>query len=147
MKRIEQRQFKMENNVEEIKQLLLNRTEALKYPRNLPKLPLQTYDDSKYLEDKIKCDEAQKEYVVSIKKLINYLFVFVCINIFTFFQIKRLCLAARGASDKECAKRVMQKLMSNHVGTKYSWQGSGGKKDSFKNTTMMEAVRRKYFIN
>ncbi|EZA56586.1 hypothetical protein X777_03264 [Ooceraea biroi] len=35
----------------------------------------------------------------------------------------------------------MEKLMSNHVGTFYSWQGSAGKKDSFKNTIMMETVR------
>ncbi|RLU24832.1 hypothetical protein DMN91_002922 [Ooceraea biroi] len=62
------------------------------------------------------------------------------------YVIKRLCLAAKRSTDKECAKRVMEKLMSNHVGTFYSWQGSAGKKDSFKNTIMMETVRRKYLI-
>lgn len=36
--------------------------------------------------------------------------------------------------------------MSNHVGTFYSWQGSGGKKDTFKNSIMMETVRRKYLL-
>ncbi|XP_039301709.1 uncharacterized protein LOC120356902 isoform X1 [Solenopsis invicta] len=117
-KKIEQRQTNLENNIEEIKQLLLSRTETLTHPKDLPKLPLQAYADSKHLEEKINREESQKDYV-----------------------IKRLCLAARGTSDKECAKRVMEKLMSNHVGTFYSWQGSGGRKDSFKNTVMMETVR------
>ncbi|XP_071653288.1 uncharacterized protein [Temnothorax longispinosus] len=117
-KKIERRQENLENNIEEIKQLLLSRTETLTHPKDLPKLPLQAYADSKHLEEKINREESQKDYV-----------------------IKRLCLAARGTSDKECAKRVMEKLMSNHVGTFYSWQGSGGKKDSFKNTVMMETVR------
>ncbi|XP_011858424.1 PREDICTED: uncharacterized protein LOC105555981 [Vollenhovia emeryi] len=116
--KIERRQINLESNIEEIKQLLLSRTGTLTHPKDLPKLPLQTYTDSKYLEEKINREEGQKDYV-----------------------IKRLCLAATGTSDKECAKRVMEKLMSNHVGTFYSWQGSGGKKASFKNTVMMEAVR------
>ncbi|KMQ86088.1 hypothetical protein RF55_15037 [Lasius niger] len=117
-KKIEQRQTNMKNDIEEIKQLLLSRTETLTHPKDLPKLPLQTYADSRHLEEKINREKTQRDYV-----------------------IKRLCLAARGTSDKECVKRVMEKLMSNHVGTFYSWQGSGGKKDSFKNTVMMEVVR------
>ncbi|RLU23843.1 hypothetical protein DMN91_004051 [Ooceraea biroi] len=56
------------------------------------------------------------------------------------YVIKRLCLAAKGSTDKECAKRVMEKLMSNHVGTFYSWQ-EVLEKNSFKNTIMMETVR------
>ncbi|XP_039315504.1 uncharacterized protein LOC105204280 isoform X2 [Solenopsis invicta] len=117
-KKIEQRQTNLENNIEEIKQLLLSRTETLTHPKDLPKLPLQAYADSKHLEGKINREESQKDYV-----------------------IKRVCLAARGTSDKECAKRVMEKLMSNHVGTFYTWQGSGGRKDSFKNTVMMETLQ------
>ncbi|XP_071579045.1 uncharacterized protein [Temnothorax nylanderi] len=122
-RKIERRQTNLENNIEEIKQLLLSRTETLTHPKDLPKLPLQAYADSKHLEEKINREESQKDYV-----------------------IKRLCLAARGTSDKECAKRVMEKLMSNHVGTFYSWQGSGGKKDSFKNTVMIKTVKRKYLL-
>ncbi|XP_067204870.1 uncharacterized protein [Linepithema humile] len=115
--KIEQKQANIENNIEEIKQLVLSKTETLTHPKDLPKLPLQTYADSKYLEEKISQNEARKDYI-----------------------IKRLCLASKGTSDKECAKRVMEKLMSNHVDTFYSWQGSGGKKDSFKNTNIMEAI-------
>ena len=77
IKRMEQRQVRIESNVEELKQLLLNRTEALQHPKNLPKLPLQSYNDSRYFEDKINRDETLKEYVVSIKRLINYFIVFV----------------------------------------------------------------------
>ncbi|EFN82088.1 hypothetical protein EAI_00987 [Harpegnathos saltator] len=116
--KIEKRQANMASNVEEIKQLILSKAETLTHPKDLPKLPLQTYADSIHLEEKIYRAEAKKDYV-----------------------IKRLCLATRGASDKECAKQVMEKLMSNHVGTFYSWQESGGKKDAFKNSIMMEIVR------
>lgn len=37
-KKIKQRQTNMDNNIAEIKQLLLSRTETLTYPQNLPKL-------------------------------------------------------------------------------------------------------------
>lgn len=70
--KIEQRQANMASNVEEIKQLILSKTETLTHPKDLPKLPLQTYADSIHLEEKIYREEAKKEYIVSVKKLINY---------------------------------------------------------------------------
>lgn len=65
--KIEQRQTNMKNDIEEIKQLLLSRTETLTHPKDLPKLPLQTYADSRHLEEKINREETQRDYVVSIK--------------------------------------------------------------------------------
>lgn len=64
---MDRRQINLENNMEEIKQLLLSRTETLKHPANFPQLPLQTYADSQNLEENIKREEAKKDYVVSLK--------------------------------------------------------------------------------
>lgn len=65
--KIEQRQENIANNIEEIKQLVVSKTEPLTHPRDLPKLPLQSYSDSILLEEKINREETKKDYVVSIK--------------------------------------------------------------------------------
>jgi hypothetical protein len=85
-KKIEQRQTNLENNIEEIKQLLLSRTETLTHPKDLPKLPLQAYADSKHLEEKINREESQKDYVVSIKKLLIIQYSLLFINIVISFS-------------------------------------------------------------
>lgn len=76
----------MENNIEEIKQLILSRAETLTHPKDLPKLPLQTYADSKHLEEKISREESLKDYVVSIQKLIIIQYSLVFINIVISFS-------------------------------------------------------------
>lgn len=63
--KIEKRQINIKNDIDEIKQLLLSRAETLTHSKDLPKLPLQTSADSKYLEDKINREETQKEYIMA----------------------------------------------------------------------------------
>lgn len=53
-----------EQTLEEIRQLLVNRTEVLTKPKNFPQLPLQTVADAETAEEKIRSDDSIKDFVV-----------------------------------------------------------------------------------
>lgn len=56
---------KLQTIVEEIHQLLLNRTEVLHHPKGFPSLPVATFEDTKTAEDLTNENPSIKDYIVS----------------------------------------------------------------------------------
>jgi len=61
---LEKTYTKLQTTVEEICQLLLNRTEILHYPKGFPSLPFATFEDAKTAEDLIHGNPSIKDYIV-----------------------------------------------------------------------------------
>ncbi|XP_071567432.1 uncharacterized protein [Temnothorax nylanderi] len=102
--RLEKAYIKLETTVEEIRQLLLNRTEVLHHPKGFPSLPFPTLEDAKTAEDLTNNNPSIKDYIV-----------------------KKLMFASSGKCEKDCSKKVMALLMPNHTGTFFNWKGGKGK--------------------
>lgn len=62
---IEKTNTKLQTTVEEVRQLLLNRTEVLRQPKGLPNLPFATFEDIKIAEDLTNRNSSIKDYIVN----------------------------------------------------------------------------------
>ncbi|XP_039302022.1 uncharacterized protein LOC105207918 [Solenopsis invicta] len=101
---LEKSHIKLQTTVEKIRQLLLNRTEVLHHPKNLSNLPFPAFEDAKTAEDLTNGNPSIKDYIV-----------------------KKLMFASSGKCEKDCSKKVMALLMTNHTGTFFNWKGGKGK--------------------
>ncbi|XP_024884829.1 uncharacterized protein LOC112462961, partial [Temnothorax curvispinosus] len=104
LSRLEKSHEKLQTTIEEIRQLLLNRTEVLHHPKGLPSLPFTTFENAKTAEDLTNGNPSIKDYIV-----------------------KKLMFASSGKCEKNCSKKVMALLMTNHTGTFFNWKGGKGK--------------------
>lgn len=65
LSRLEKGYTKLQTTIEEIRQLLLNKTEVLHHPKGLPSLPFPTFEDAKTAEDLTNENLSIKDYIVN----------------------------------------------------------------------------------